>query len=996
MSDWTETRLFAHLSARCGDSNVVRVLHHYMPKVQTVLRSGVPNSPDFTLHDAEHGFRVAKMMAALLDDVGMERLSHSELAVLLFSAYCHDVGMTPGRDLTKAILRYVLTGDRQLVSSEVAFDLQNWLDKNRPDLSIPISAGDLNSSQIDIAEDICAYYGRSKHNEWSEDWIRAEFSKLGEPILYNGWVDDLVTVCKSHHEGLVELRADRFNAKIVGSPSENMNLRYLAAILRLADVTEFDPERTPDIILNARDIAPSSRIYWYKDKPISFQLDAERRQILFSARTASAQIHKAVLMTAKWVDDELMTCSALAQENAFVRGVILPSAHQNYEWVWPAKLTTDIREADSTFVYIDGAFRPSPDRILALLSGTALYGRPIVAIRELVQNAVDAVREEMAYQRLATSEPQNPAVATALSALHSVKLRFYEEGGRYWLQCVDSGTGMSKSIIERSLLVGGSAPRPESKALERSAKAAGFSVGRTGQFGIGVLSYFMIADRLEVATRRSQLSGDPDATGWRFVIEGLSDFGELTIERRVPSGSDIRLRLRPDILGSNPEGWLASLWNYLESTLRWMPCAVSIQDEVFGLRSRVFGPGWVETLEKFKPELVKDIEIPSQKSDGLYTEEWEEKFHLDLSRAKEIQANALRAIRWTSVKELVLPNQIGIARISLPYFEIDGQNALAYLNLSGSNILEIGNNRDIVVPKYCEAYAWRGFGVRGNSIGNLSICADINYVDGMEISVNRENIDSSKYEKSVRSFIQREAQSMLKDMVRSTADTPFSSLNQALFIEQMDSSIPFDEKLFWKVSAPDTPGPLWGELKFPVCSPIRTSFMLDIAKHPLVSAEKQFQFAEPLIRHEYSNGLTLASWIGGGRILIEGGPNSFGGTVALSWSSRAEMKRIDGTIASMAAEFPPEWCDLLAISTASRVIFNKNHILLSIIPDDTVYKLVSKDRFELEREIEDCVKNPVKIVNFIVSAIRHDDDFWRIIIQKYNNFFLEVVETLSA
>jgi hypothetical protein len=936
------------------------------------------------------------MMASLLDETGMERLSDAELAILLLAAYCHDVGMTPARELSRAISRYVLTAEHGLVNDEVASDLQIWLDKNRPDLTLPISGDALTSAKLSVAEDICAYYGRSKHNDWSEDWIRAEFINPKAPSLYNGWVDDLVTVCKSHHEGLVELRTDRFNAKIVGSPPQNMNLRYLAAILRLADVTEFDPERTPDIILSARDIAPGSRIYWHKDKEISFQLDAQKRQILFTARTPSAQIHSAVLMTAKWVDDELMTCSALAQENAFTRGTILPSTRDNYEWVWPAKLTTDIREADGTFVFIDGAFRPSPNRILALLSGTALYGRPIVAIRELVQNAVDAVREEIAYQRLASPSPQDHAVAMALSAIHSVKLRFYEEEGRYWLQCVDSGTGMSKAIIERSLLVGGSAPRPESKALERSAKAAGFSVGRTGQFGIGVLSYFMIADRLEVATRRSQLSGDPDATGWRFVIEGLSDFGELTKEQRVPAGSDIRLRLKSDILGAEPRDWLSTLWDYLKSTLRWMPCAVYIQDEVFDFGSATFGPGWSDTLERFKPSLIKGIELPEQKSDELYTEEWKEQFSIDLSRAKSIQDNALRAVRWTTPQEFELPNKIGNARISLPYFDIDGASSLAYISLNGSDIIPIDGRRDIVIPKYEEAYAWKGFGVGKYSRSTPIICADINYTDGMEISVNRQSIGTSDEDDVVKSFIREKAIPILKDMVKSTEGTPFSSLNQALSIRHIDSNIPLDDNIFWKVSVPDNTRHQWRELQFPVCSPIRTSFMARIEEHPLASTEEDFQFAEALSEREHSDGLTLASWIGGGRIVTEAGPNSFGATVALSWNSRSEMKRIDGKITSMTAEFPPEWDELIAVSTTSRVILNKVHKLLPLLSAGASYIAAPKDKIKLETVIAECVDDPAKTAQFLIGAVRRDEDFWRVLAQRFTTFFLHLMSVLEG
>ena len=43
-----------------------------------------------------------------------------------------------------------------------------------------------------------------------------------------------------------------------------VNLRYLACVLRVADILEFDPERTPDIIYRHRNISRDSRIFWWQ------------------------------------------------------------------------------------------------------------------------------------------------------------------------------------------------------------------------------------------------------------------------------------------------------------------------------------------------------------------------------------------------------------------------------------------------------------------------------------------------------------------------------------------------------------------------------------------------------------------------------------------------------------------------------------------------------------------------------------------------------------
>jgi HSP90 family molecular chaperone len=52
--------------------------------------------------------------------------------------------------------------------------------------------------------------------------------------------------------------------------------------------------------------------------------------------------------------------------------------------------------------------------LLQLLSGTALYGDPLIAVRELVQNAFDAVREKIACGRLDQRSPSDPLLASKI------------------------------------------------------------------------------------------------------------------------------------------------------------------------------------------------------------------------------------------------------------------------------------------------------------------------------------------------------------------------------------------------------------------------------------------------------------------------------------------------------------------------------------------------------------------------------------------------------
>jgi len=168
---------------------------------------------------------------------------------------------------------------------------------------------------------------------------------------------------------------------------------------------------------------------------------------------------------------------------------------------------------------------------LELLSGLELYGTPFAAIRirEVLQNSFDAVREQIAHERLDELNPSDSEGAKELAKHHHVKLRFESLPGATVLTCSDTGVGMTKAIICEHLLVSGTPTRHDVLELERKCKASGFSLGRTGQFGIGVLTYFMLADRVAIRTWRSQECGDRSQTG-----------GALKPKGSVPSANFVR------------------------------------------------------------------------------------------------------------------------------------------------------------------------------------------------------------------------------------------------------------------------------------------------------------------------------------------------------------------------------------------------------------------------------------------------------------------------
>jgi molecular chaperone HtpG len=155
-----------------------------------------------------------------------------------------------------------------------------------------------------------------------------------------------------------------------------------------------------------------------------------------------------------------------------------------------------------------------------------LYSGPRVYLRELLQNGVDAITARHAL------EPGAPA---------TVRLR---TGGDGVLEVVDSGIGLTLDEARELLAtIGRSSKRDLDLGLGREEFL--------GQFGIGLLSAFMVADEIELVSRSARPGGAAPVR-WRGFSDGRYELDELAPDAEVPVGSTVRLRPRRD-----QEHWLA-------------------------------------------------------------------------------------------------------------------------------------------------------------------------------------------------------------------------------------------------------------------------------------------------------------------------------------------------------------------------------------------------------------------------------------------------------
>jgi molecular chaperone HtpG len=174
------------------------------------------------------------------------------------------------------------------------------------------------------------------------------------------------------------------------------------------------------------------------------------------------------------------------------------------------------------------AFGAEVGRLLDLVVHS-LYSEREIFLRELVANAADA-SDRRRFEALTDPKLAPPAEA---------KIRIVPDKSSRTLLIADDGIGMTRQELMDNL---GTIARSGTKAFgEQLASAKPEDrPSLIGQFGVGFYSAFMVADRVEVTSRKA---GSEEAFTW--ASDGTGEFTLATAERDT-AGTDVMLHIKSD------------------------------------------------------------------------------------------------------------------------------------------------------------------------------------------------------------------------------------------------------------------------------------------------------------------------------------------------------------------------------------------------------------------------------------------------------------------
>lgn len=460
-----------------------QIKEKYLSAVESVCEYGVQRAdtirdtfPMYTLHNETHICNVMRLMEALLGD-GAGRLSRDETAMLIMTACCHDIGMSYSEEDKEELFEDT---DR----------LNLYLDSHCGEY---VKAYQVGNDTPQMTEDMIQDYLRSIHHKR----VRELLYKREWPQVLNGRIEreDLIRVCQSHGEDCEALE------KI--EPSPHMDLRFCGVLLRLADILDFDTSRAPEAVYEYSGFGRvqsaagiKSKEEWdkhissngfdftaVKDRSYPYSLD-------YSAECKSMQVEQTVNCYLDWVDRELVDCNQLLQK-------------YNGEWqnfVLPGKINRRITSSG----YKSGQYRLTldQDQVMQLFTGENLYDDPAVFVRELIQNAIDAVRTRKQLDRELPSGWKG-----------QINIRCWmDEEGYHWFRIEDNGIGMTEEIIRNYFLKVGCSYYNSDEFVQAKLRCrADSDYTPISRFGIGILSCFMgdkKNNRVEVSTKHFNENGE--------------------------------------------------------------------------------------------------------------------------------------------------------------------------------------------------------------------------------------------------------------------------------------------------------------------------------------------------------------------------------------------------------------------------------------------------------------------------------------------------------
>ncbi len=298
-------------------------------------------------------------------------------------------------------------------------------------------------------------------------------------------------VAHSHHWDIGRLTRDLGTTlgAFSGFPTDwTVNQVKVALILRSIDAMQIDDRRAPHFLAAIRDLGPISMEHWQFQNRLAVP-HVEDHRLVYTSKSPfpieQVGAWNLCFDTIQMVDRELREANDLHLQ------MELP------EFLVSSVAGAGSAEKFARYVEVTG-WQPLPlnlnvsdvPKLARTLGGHDLYNEPLAPLRELIQNAADAIEVRSLIE-------DDFSLEDGL-----ITIRFIENQAETILEVEDNGIGMSERVLITALLDFGfsfwksAAARREFPGLQAKTDRL------RGKYGIGFFSVFMWSSHLAVCSRR--------------------------------------------------------------------------------------------------------------------------------------------------------------------------------------------------------------------------------------------------------------------------------------------------------------------------------------------------------------------------------------------------------------------------------------------------------------------------------------------------------------
>lgn len=448
-SQLKETKLYQWLQSRDSMGKYTKAVDsiyeyakHILPYIKNVYST-------YTEHGIQHSLDVINIMYELVDKI--EGISELEVIVMIYVAFLHDTGM-------------IVT-----INEKDKIRKMDGAPESRIKLSKLIEK--YGNEDIAFQEMIRPIHG-IRAQKYIYEMEESLFQILDCPV--EQMKRTIANISRAHCENFQWMYEDNLSEKINIGDYE-LNEKYVAIILRLADYLDFDYRRANKNIFEKLELTKLSEEEWKKNQSIfNNRKVTKERKIELHGSCDNPIIYSKLLQYISDVEKEIDDAKNMSDKFDKYHRISIDGKISN-------RIKTIGFEGRDLKLSLD--FKA----IVSLLMGENIYGDKKYGLRELLQNSIDAckvmqeiycIEERYSYE---TYKPQ-------------IRLIFDKNNDNVILK--DNGIGMNLEVITRYFLnVGVSFYSSDEYVL------AAREYSPIGHYGIGFLSCFMLSDHVKIVTK---------------------------------------------------------------------------------------------------------------------------------------------------------------------------------------------------------------------------------------------------------------------------------------------------------------------------------------------------------------------------------------------------------------------------------------------------------------------------------------------------------------